>query len=168
MDVLLELLEDPAYRHILLNHLPVTGLSIGWIVLLWATIEARWRSILFGLVLVLVASASGLLVMAAGDDAYPLVFDLLDGTGRAWLDHHTEFAGRWGFLITLNAVAAAIAIGLGSWREDLQRLGGIVVLLTTVVSLITSGMIAESGGKIRHSEFRLTDPPPVESPGRIR
>ena len=45
MDVVLELLEDPAYRHVLLNHLPVTGLAVSWIVLLWTLFEARWRSI---------------------------------------------------------------------------------------------------------------------------
>ena len=30
---MLELLADPAYRHVLLNHLPVTGLAVSFVVL---------------------------------------------------------------------------------------------------------------------------------------
>lgn len=168
MDLMLELLEDPAYRHVLLNHLPVTGLAVAWIVLLCGTIEGRGRSIRFGLALVLVMSAAGTVAIQVGDEAYPFVFDLLDGTGRAWLDHHTELADRWGILVTLNAIAAAAAFGVGVWRESLQRLTGIIVLVTTIASLVSVGVIAEAGGKIRHSEFRLTDPPAAASPGRIR
>jgi hypothetical protein len=168
MDIMLELLEDPAYRHLLLNHLPVTGLAVSWIVLLVGTIEGRGRSILFGLALVLATSGSATVVMAAGDDAYPFVFDLLDGTGRAWLDHHTELADHWGVLIEINAVAAGVAIGVGLWRERFQRLSGVVVLVTTLLSLAAVGVIAEAGGKIRHSEFRLTDPPAIAGPGRLR
>ena len=33
MDLLIELVEDPAYRHVLLNHLPVVGLAVAWVVL---------------------------------------------------------------------------------------------------------------------------------------
>ena len=168
MDLLIELLESPAYRHLLLNHLPVTGLGVAWIVLLWGVLEGRWRSILFGLTLVFFCSGSAVFVMAAGDDAYPFVFDLLDGTGRAWLDHHTELADRWGVLVEINAVAAGIAIGVGFWRERLQRVAGIVILATTLASLVAVAVIAEAGGKIRHSEFRLTDPPVTTGRGRLR
>ena len=165
MDLVLELLEDPAYLHVLTNHIPVTGLGLAWVVLVWAVCEGRWRSMLFGLILVLGTSGSAYFVMAAGDDAYPFIFDLLDGTGRAWLDHHTELADRWGFMVTFNAGFAAIAIGLGVWREGLRRITGGLVLLTTLVSLVVAGLIAEAGGKIRHSEFRLTDPPVSEESG---
>ncbi len=168
MDLVLELLEDPAYRHVLLNHLPLTGLGVAWFVLLWGAIEGRGRSIRFALALVLVVSASVTVVMDAGDDAYPFVFDSLNGTGQAWLDHHTELADRWGFVMTLNAVLSAMAIGLGLWRERLQRLAAVGILVTTLASLVAAGVIAEAGGKIRHSEFRLTDPPMTEGAGRIR
>ena len=33
MDLLGEFLRDPAYRHVVLNHLPITGLLVAWIVL---------------------------------------------------------------------------------------------------------------------------------------
>ena len=158
-DLVRELLEDPAYRHVLLNHLPVTGLAMSWICLACGAIEGRWRSIFFGLTLVAATSASAWFVMSAGDDAYPFIFDLLDGTGQAWLDHHTEMADQWGRLLYVNAVLAILAALLGQVRPSLRRLAAVLVLLTTLGGLASAALIAEAGGKIRHPEFRLTDPP---------
>ena len=159
MDLVFELLEDPAYRHILSNHLPVTGLAFAWVVLVWGTVEGRWRSVCFGLSLVLMTSASAVFVMETGDDAYPAVYDMLDGTGRAWLDHHTLLADQWGRVLIANGVIAAAAIGLGGWRESWRRPVAIGVLATTLASLFAAVAIAEAGGKIRHPEFRFSDPP---------
>jgi hypothetical protein len=168
MDLLLELLEDPAYRHVLLNHLPIVGLAIAWLVLAWALIEGRWSSTVFGLSLVAVLSGSAIGVMSAGDAAYPFVFDSLDGPGREWLDYHTYLGDRWGWLIATNGALAILAIVTGFMRERLRRVAGVTVLATTLVGLATAAIIAEAGGKIRHPEFRLSDPPVYESPGRIR
>lgn len=166
MDLFFELLEDPAYRHILLNHLPITGLGLGWLVLLWATIEGRWRSIVFGLSLVLVTSAAAIFVMDSGDDAYPSVYEAINGIGRAWLDHHTYLADRWGRVLVVNGVAAAAAMALGSWRERWRRPAAMVILATTLVALSLAVLIAEAGGKIRHPEFRLSDPPEHDTSAR--
>jgi hypothetical protein len=168
MDQLLELLEDPGYRHVLLNHLPLTGLGFAWIVLAWAAIEGRARSILFGLSLVLMASASSIAVMETGDDAYPFVYDSLNGVGRAWLDHHTVLADSWGRMLIGNAVLAGAAIGLGIWRSRLQRTLAVVILGTTLLSLAAASVVAEAGGKIRHPEFRLSDPPVADTSERRR
>jgi hypothetical protein len=164
MDLLFELLEDPAYRHVLLNHLPLTGLGFAWLVLAWGVIEKRSPSIVFGLTLVLLTSAMAIAVMDTGDDAYPVIYDRLDGISRDWLDHHTELADRWGRLLIGNAIAASAALGTGLWRRTWQRALAILVLGTTVFSLAAASVIAEAGGKIRHPEFRLSEPPsPVTS-----
>jgi hypothetical protein len=168
MDLLLELLEDPAYRHVLLNHLPIVGLAIAWLVLSWALVERRWSSTVFGLSLVALLSGSAIGVMSAGDAAYPDVFDSLDGPGREWLDYHTYLADRWGWLLYANAALAALAIVAGFVRARLRVIVGVLVLATTTVGLLAAAIIAEAGGKIRHPEFRLSDPPDYESPGRIR
>ena len=168
MDLLLELLEDPAYRHVLLNHLPITGLALSCLVLGWALFGRRWESIRFALVLVLLTSLSGVVVMEAGEDAYPFVYDGLDGVGRSWLDYHAHLADRWGKLLAVNGLLAAVALGLGAWRSATQTRAGALILVTTLVALVAAAMIADAGGRIRHPEFRLSDPPAYESPGRLR
>ncbi len=168
MDLALELLEDPAYRHVLLNHLPSTGLAIAWLVLAWAMVERRWSSVCFGLVLVMSMSGSSFLVTSAGDDAHPFIFDTLDGPGREWLDYHTHLSDRWRHVLSANAVVTALAIAAGVWRERLRTSVGVVVLVSTLAGLVAVSVIAEAGGKIRHPEFRLSDPPVFDSPGRLR
>ena len=168
MDLVLELLEDPAYRHVLLNHLPVSGLAVAWLVLGFSVFERRWSTMVFALSLVLITSASANPVMSAGDDAYPFVFDSLDGVGRDWLDHHVLIAERWGRLHLVNAFVAGAAIGLGFYRSRWRIGVGVVVLVSTLAALAASAVIAGGGGKVRHPEFRLEDPPIHETPGRLR
>jgi len=142
MDLVLELFEDPAYRHVLLNHLPVTGLAVAWFVLAWAMVERRWSSICCGFVLVMLLSGSSLLVASAGDAAHPFVFDTLDGPGREWLDYHTHLSDQWRHVLSANAVVAALAIAAGVWRERLRTSAGVVVLLFTLAGLVAVSVIA--------------------------
>lgn len=160
--------ESPAYRHLLLNHLPITGLAVSLLVLVWGLIEDRWLSISFGLALCLATSASALLVMQTGDAAYPQLFDELDGHGQAWLDHHAALADLWGRLVPANAGVCALALIVGYRRIAWRRRVGLVALATTVAALVAGSVVADAGGKVRHPEFRTTNPPIQTGPGRIR
>ncbi len=158
-DLWFEISENPAYRHILLNHLPVTGLVVSACVLAWAIWENRWQSLVFGLSLCLLTSASAILVMQSGDAAYPFLFDRLDGAGQAWLDEHAELADRFGRTLPANALVAALALAIGAWRRSWRRGLGVAVLCTSAISLVAAGMIATAGGQVRHPEFRLSNRP---------
>lgn len=167
-EVWFEIVGNAAYRHVLLNHLPITGLAVAACVLAWGVFEDRWASIAFGLALCLLTSASAIAVLQTGDAAYPQLFDQLDGHGQGWLDHHAHLAERWGRLLPANGLIAAVALALGArrlaWR---RRLGGIV-LVTSCIALAGGIVVAEAGGKIRHVEFRTSNPPVHDAPGRIR
>lgn len=168
MDLLLEMLEDPVHRHVLLNHLPIVGLGTAWVCLVWALFDRRWSSMCFALLLVAGLSASTLLVTSAGDAAYPVIFEELDGPGREWLDYHTYLGDRWGWVIAANGLLGLLAIAAGHFREPLRRSVAAGVLLTTLLALLLAGFVAEAGGKIRHPEFRRSAPPAYEAPGRLR
>ncbi len=165
-EIVTELAGNPAHRHVLLNHLPITGLFVAALVLAWGILEDRWASIVFGLALCLVTSASAVLVMQSGDAAYPQLFDHLDGHGQAWLDHHVFLAERYGRVLPANALLAAGAIGVGAWRIAWRRRLAIGVLASTAASLLAASLIAEAGGKVRHDEFRTTNPPAHDAQGR--
>lgn len=149
-----EIVENPAYRHVLLNHVPITGLAVAAGVLAWAVFEGRWRSIAFGLFLCLLTSASAIPVMQSGDAAYPFLLESLDGPGRAWLDDHAALAERWGRALPANALAAALALALGWRRARWRRALGAGVLATSAFALGAAGVIATAGGQVRHPEFR--------------
>lgn len=167
MELWYALVENPAYRHLLLNHLPITGLAVSACVLAWGLFEDRWTSIAFALALVAATSLSAALVMQSGDQAYPFLFDQLDGDGQAWLDHHAFLADRFGRVLPVNGLLAALAIGLGIRRIAWRRRLGIALLATSLASLVSAAIIAEAGGRIRHAELRTSNPPIHESAGRV-
>jgi hypothetical protein len=165
---MLELLEDPAYQHILLNHLPITGLAVAWLVLVSGAV-LRQRALLFvGLTLVTLTAGASIFVGQAGEDAYAAVFDALDGDGRAWLDYHSHLGDTWLPVLYVNAALASLAIGAAVWRKAWLLPAALAVVATTLAGLGAAVFIAESGGKIKHPEFRLTDPPEYDAPGRLR
>lgn len=163
-----ELLDEPAYRHVLLNHLPITGLAVACLSLVFALVLRQRSAILAALALVVLTAGSVLPVVAAGEDAYRSAYDALNGDGRAWLDHHTYLADLWVPLLYADTALALFAMGLGVWRPKWLPAAARSVLLGTLASLGAAAVIGESGGKIQHPEFRLSDPPVHESSGRLR
>ena len=165
---MIELLDDPAYRHVLLNHVPIIGLAIALVVLAIGAVRRESEMLMVGLALVAFTAGSGVLVGMSGDDAYAAAYEVLDGDGRAWLDYHTHLADGWLPVLYANAALAVIALGVGFTRRSLLLPGALVVSLATLAGIGAAAWIGEAGGKIKHPEFRLDDPPVVESSRRLR
>lgn len=154
MEFVGEFLRDPAYRHVVLNHFPITGLLVAWVVLLVGLV-ARWReTVRVGLALVAATAASAVFVMAAGEAAYPAAYEALDGPGRAWLDRHAELAGSWGRALYGTLALALGALAAAVWRPAWQSPAALAVALAAAVSLAATAAIADAGGKVRHAAFR--------------
>ena len=115
---MIELLDDPAYRHVLLNHIPVIGLGMALLVLIIGVALRQTALLLVGLALVALTAGSSIPVGIFGDDAYPAVFDGLNGDGRAWLDYHTHIADTWLPVLYANTALALIALGVGIARRS--------------------------------------------------
>jgi hypothetical protein len=160
---LMDLLQDPAYRHMLLNHIPVIGLIIAFVILATGLVMRQTALLLSGLVLIALTSGMSLPVATYGDAAYPEVYDSLDGHGRGWLDYHAELAETWLPLLYANAVLAVIAIMVVAVRPGLIRWASLFVAMLTLGSIVGASIVASAGGKIQHPEFRISDPPRVES-----
>ena len=163
-----ELLGDSGYQHILLNHLPVSGLAIAVLVLAAGLVLRQDMIVRTGLVLVALMAGVSAFVGLTGDNAYPATYDALDGDGRRWLDYHAYLADKWLPLLYANSALAAAVFILGIVRRQLLFPAAVLVMLVTFVGLGFAGQIAEAGGKIKHPEFRLQDPPIYESPRRLR
>lgn len=173
METLEELLRNPAYRHVVLNHFPITGLLLAWVVLLVGTLLRERAVSLLGLLLVAATAGSAVFVMTAGEDAYPQIRDSLDAAGRLRLDRHADLAGFWGLGLYATAALAVVAFLLALWRRDLTtRLSG-AVTVATLASLVAVVVIAEAGGRIRHAELHaaaqpVTDGVPTGGPVAMR
>lgn len=160
---MIDLLQDPAYRHMLLNHVPIIGLFTAFVVLATGLV-VRQNALLFtGLALVALTAGASLPVAQYGDAAYPAIYDTLDGHGRDWLDYHAELAETWLPLLYANAMLALAALVVCIARPRLLIWVSVLTALVTLAGIVGATVVARSGGKIQHPEFRLSDPPVVES-----
>lgn len=154
MNELFAALEEPAYRHVVSNHLPVTGLFVAWLVLLVGVVSRQRPTLVLGLALVAVMAGSAIVVMPAGEDAYPSVYEALDGASKERLDAHADLAAKWGLTLYLAAGVAVLAIVASVSRSRLAGVASWAALLSALGSLVAAAWIADAGGKIRHPEFR--------------
>jgi hypothetical protein len=150
----LKSLQQPEYVHVLLNHLPLTGLFVALLSLV-AGLVTRQRAVLFvGLALVSLFALSAWPVSEYGEDGYDRVLAMSDEDGQACLKRHRALADRWVFLYYVAAGAGAAAIVAGwKWPKSLWGASlGVAVLC--LGSLGAGAAVAECGGRIRHREFR--------------
>jgi hypothetical protein len=154
---------QPEYIHVLLNPLPVYGLLVGVIGLVFALILKSRRAQIATLTLVLISSASAWPVYEFGQQGYDRVLSMADQDGQAWLDEHRERGEDliWIFYVLVALSATAIAAPI-KWPKSSMPLAVAVVLLGAV-TLGSGTYIAYAGGRVRHREFRNETPPPKRS-----
>jgi hypothetical protein len=164
----IDLLGDPAYRHMLLNHVPIIGLLVAFLVVSTGLVLRQTALQFTGLVLIALTAGSSILVANYGDAAYPAIYDTLDGAGQKWLDYHAELAQTWLPVLVATAVLAVVAIVLGVWRRSLLPWTALLVALVTLAGIGGAGVVARAGGQIQHPEFRIGDPPVVQAGDKRR
>ena len=154
-------LTQPEYIHVLINPLPVYGLTMGIIGLVIALVQRSRPAQVATLALILVSGAIAWPVVHFGEAGYDRVLSMSDEQGQAWLKVHEHRADElaWSFYVLAGVAAAAIFAPL-KWPKAASGLA----ILTLVLSFGVLGMggyIAHAGGKIRHREFRNGPAPAV-------
>jgi hypothetical protein len=152
-------LSDPEYVHVLINPLPVYGLSIAVLGLALALFLRTQRLTIAALVLVFVCSISAWPTYSYGEAAYDRIKAMSDPAGEQWLDEHMARGMKmiWMFYV-LAGVAAIGAVGIVKWPR-LSFAVAVGTLAWGVATLGAGGYIAYAGGHIRHKEFRFEPPP---------
>jgi plastocyanin len=164
IEQILQGLRQPEYVHVLLNPLPVYGLSVGLIGLFIAICQRSRRATIAALVIVFISSAAAWPVYHFGEQAYNGILSMTDEPGREWLAEHKGRAETLIWFFYALAILSAIALLLPiNWPASSLWLATAVLVLGAI-SLGAGGYIAYAGGKIRHREFR-NEPPPQKHRG---
>ena len=154
-------LSQPEYIHVLINPLPVYGLTMGIIALVFALVLRSRPAQMVALALIFVSGAIALPVIHYGEEGYDRVLSMTDEQGEGCLKVHEHRADQlgWSFYVLAGVAAAAMLVPL-KWPRTVAPLTIITLVLSFVV-LGAGGYIAYAGGKVRHREFRSGPPPPV-------
>ena len=154
-------LSQPEYIHVLINPLPVYGLTMGIIGLIIALWQRSRHAQIATLALILLSGAIAWPVVHYGEAGYDRVLAMSDEQGEAWLKVHQHRADElaWAFYV-LAAVATVALCAPMKWPKAATGLALFTLALSFVV-LSLGGYIAHAGGKVRHREFRNEPAPAV-------
>lgn len=149
-----EQLRDPAYQHLLINHVPIIGIVMGLFGLAVAFATRRRIAFLPALAILAVAGASAWPVAATGSEAYKPIRKIADDAGIDWLDTHLDRAdaGTWVFYVLAGVAVVAMTVPVKWPRSGLPLV--LVTAVVAVMALGVAGWIAEAGGRVRHVELR--------------
>ena len=163
IDILLRDLRQPEYIHVLLNPLPVYGLTIALVGLIVALVLRSRPAQIATLIIVLICAASAWPVYEFGEQAKDRVLSMENEVGAAWLEEHQDRAEDLIWLFYVLAVLSAVALFAPKIWPRSATLLVISVIVLGVATLGAGGYIAYAGGKIRHREFRNVPPPAKKS-----
>ena len=149
--------------HVLINPMPVYGLSMGVVAMIVALIYRRRPVIVVALVLIFLAGLSAWPTYHYGQAAYDRVKSMSDTVGGQWLDEHMARAEKliYAFYV-LAAVAVAGLLAPLKWPRSSTPLA-ISALVLAMGTLGVGGWISYPAGHVRHKEFRFEPPPTAKA-----
>jgi len=155
----LDLLKQPEYLHVALNHLPIYGTILGALALAISIMLRSRAAQITALVIALIAGVSAYPVLVSGQKAYKTIRNLSDDAGAEALDEHMDRAEK-----TVNAFYLLALVALAGLLVPIKwpKMGFPLATATLVLSLLCFGLsiyIAEEGGQVRHTEFRPKETP---------
>jgi hypothetical protein len=142
------------YIHILLNPMPIYGLSMGALALVIALLLRNRKAQVLALLLVFLSAGSALPTYLSGQKAYHKVYLIADSGGQSSLDAHLHRAERLIYIFHgLTAAALSALLVPIKWPKSAFPLTA-MTLIFALASLAAGAWIAKAGGEVRHSEFR--------------
>lgn len=144
---------NAAHLHVILNHIPIVGVPIGFALLLYGmfrgSTEVKRASLLVFIAMGLIAVPTFLAGKAAED-----IVEHLPGVNDDVIENHETAAT---IALGLTTTLGAVALGALVWSFRTAAVSGGVAALLLLGSGGVSGWLAWTGnlgGKIRHTEFR--------------
>ena len=149
-----------AYLHLVMNHIPVVGMPLSFLLLLMGILRKSKELTQAGFAAIMLMALITIPVFKTGGPAAHVVRDY-PGIVRAQIHEHAEAADYAFSAVSIVGVGALIAFVL-LWRSgSIPSWLGIVILFGAFVTSVIMGRVAHLGGLIRHPEIVSGAQPPA-------
>lgn len=138
--------------HLLINHLAVIGVVLGFIVLLFAITGNKTNTYYAAYTVLIISVIGGIIAYATGESAEETIEGIV-GVAESAIEPHEDSA-----LLTIISFSVLGILSLTSLiavylKSNLQRTLGTIVLAISLISFSFAARTAWLGGKIRHTEI---------------
>lgn len=147
----------PAHLHVLVNHVPIIGLPLVALLLIWGLARREDPVVRAALLLSVLVAIGTWFTDYTGDGAK---HDIKNNSwyNRAVVSRHEEAGDRANIAGIAAGVLALGVLVLARRGKPVRRDGAAVVLVVLIAASGFAAWAGYQGGKIRHDEFGLTPP----------
>ena len=143
---------DATRIHLFVTHLPVFGLLLGFLALVYGAIRRDKQVKIISYLIILVAVAGGVIAFQTGPFAEDSV-EKLAGVSKDAIEEHEESA-EWAIPFFYGlAVLSCAAIYFQGKESKFARPLLFAILFLSLFTFFIAARTASLGGKIRHSEI---------------
>lgn len=144
---------NDAHLHLVVNHFPVIGLVVGFLVLLFGLIFNDRKVRMTALGILIFSTLTAFAANYTGELAEDVV-ENLPGLSEAYIETHEDVAELFLLSISVTGALALILLILELKQIKRTKWGYIPLILTIVFSGYFAKETGTTGGEIRHPEIR--------------
>lgn len=147
---------DPVRIHLFITHLPVFGLALGFLALIYGIKLKSKHANILALLIILVSAIGGIIALRTGDAAEHIVEEIA-GVSESAIEEHEEFAESTAPFFYGLLILASAAVYLEAKEKRYAKAANLIVLGVSVATFYLVIKAASLGGKIRHTEILKTE-----------
>ena len=147
---------NDAHLHLLVNHFPIVGLFIGFLILLFGIIKSNATLKSTAYIIFIFCMIMGKISMMTGDKAEQFTEKYTEIYHRHIHTHEEAAELFMKPLYILGLVSIFGLVALSKKREN-EKFFSICAILISAICLFLSKNVGTSGGEIRHTEIREND-----------
>lgn len=144
---------NDAHLHLVVNHFPIVGVLVGFLVLISGYIIKIRQVKNTALGIFVFSALISIAAFYSGEGAEEIV-ENIPGVSETLLHDHEEYAALFFTTILILGAVSLTTLFLEYTKSRFAKYGLAVVFLLSITSIIISKYVGTSGGEIRHTEIR--------------
>ncbi|SIQ14241.1 hypothetical protein [Maribacter ulvicola] len=144
---------NDAHFHLVVNHLPIVGVLIGFLVLLAGLIMKKPQIKNTALGIFIFSALTAIVAFLTGEGAEEIV-ENLPGISETLIHKHEEYAELFLAMMQILGVTSLITLFLQYKKLPFSKYGFVLILLLSMVTMGIAKYVGTSGGEITHIEIR--------------
>ena len=144
---------NEAHFHLVVNHLPIVGILIGFLVLLTGFLLKKPEVKVTALGIFVFSALASFAAFYSGEGAEEIV-ENIPGISETLINQHEESAELFFTIVLILGGVSLITFVLEIKKMKLSKFGFILVILLALGAGVLAKNVGTTGGEIRHTEIR--------------